>query len=293
MYELLEPLLGGCPCVVLDEAVASNVEELLAAVRACGITRLLLVPSFLRAAFGHIERLPEQLRLLVLMGEAVDPSLARAVLDAAPRSARIVSIYGSTEASSALVSDLRDWTGERFVPLGSPIDPSVMLRVLDDEGRVARPMAVGHLHLSGPLLFEGYAGEPPPTDGSAGARGRSWDTGDMVRLHHDGSLEFLGRRDHLVKVRGFRVHLGEIERAALACPPVSGCAAVVHTDPAGFTTVTAFVTPSGVDDHVLIEHLRSSLSAPAVPSRVHTLDVLPLTSSGKVDRQELARRLQP
>ena len=279
-YEILEPLLGGAPCVLLPDAAAGDVEGFWASVEDHQITRLLLVPSYVRATLERPEfAIPARLRTLVLMGEPLDPDLAAQLVARCPPSTRLHSIYGTTEASSALAWDLRAPRNDDRVPLGAPLDSGVAAQVRDPAGLPVGAGGEGVLFIGGSCLSTG--------DLEGNAIGTWFDTGDRVRVGVDGSLYFVGRGDHIVKIRGFRVDLEEVERALRACDGVSAAAVLAHRDPSGNNALAAFVAPGGVDAGAILRTLRASLPAHMVPGRLIALPALPRAASGKVDRQKL------
>jgi amino acid adenylation domain-containing protein len=232
IYELFEPLLCGLPTLIVPDKDVRELDRFWAIVRSRGITRLLIVPSAMKASLDLPGFAAPPLKVLVLMGEHLASGLAQRIVGAFPQQTHLYSIYGSTEASSALVCDLRVSTrpGEEL-PLGQPIAPAIGAHVLDDEREVVVPGQVGRLYISGPALFHGYFGQPELTSqvvvGHPGSGERLYDTRDDVRLVPDGNIVFVGRMDDTVKIRGFRVELAEVERAMSACPKVTQSAVVV------------------------------------------------------------------
>lgn len=291
VYELFEPLLRGTPTDIVPDAVARDLEAFWATLRRHGVTRLLMVPSALRASMDLPAFAPPPLEQVVLMGEAVSASLAaRAARTFAPTT-RLYSIYGSTEASSTLVCDLRaiDVSSDD-PPLGVPLVPSVRAFVLDADRRPVAPGTVGRLFIGGPALFRGYLGDPETAAGvlvpAPDGHGRIYDTHDAVRVAPDGALQYVGRVDDTVKVRGFRVELPEIERALLRHDHVAQ--AVVVLDPRDGGALRAFVTPATVPRDAVYATVRAALPPQMIPSSIDPVDAFPMTSSGKVDRRRLA-----
>ncbi len=293
VYELCEPLLRGVPTVIVPDAVVRDLEGFWDTVRSREVTRLLVVPSVLRASLDMPEFAPPPLRVVVLMGEYVPPGLAGRAIAAFPDGTVLCSIYGSTEASSTLLCDLRAAfrPGEEL-PLGTPLTPDVRALVLGEDLAPVASGEAGRLFMQGTPLFAGYFRDPDLTssvlvdlpDGS----GPAFDTRDQVRLRSDGSLEFLGRVDETVKVRGFRVDLPEVERTLLRHPGIRQAAVVVGGD-AGSATLLAFYVPASVDRDDVYRELRKRLPDYMVPSVLEGVDAFPLTSSHKVDRVRLAR----
>jgi enterobactin synthetase component F len=292
VYELFEPLLAGATTVVLPDEETRNLETFWRRIRTEGVSRLLLVPSALQASLDMPGFEFPELQVVVLMGEYLATGLAEeAVLRLPPRTA-VYSVYGSTEASSALVCDLRESLrpGEEL-PLGHPISDDVRAVVLDPTGVPIRPGGEGRLHIGGTNLFSGYLSDAEATRAAlvspAGSNGVVYDTRDKVRVTLDGALHFLGRTDHTVKVRGFRVALSEVERALMAHPKVAQ-AVVVFSHDGSAQRLMGFYSPSTVGTDDLFRWLRDRLLDYMVPSALVGLDSFPLSARGKVDRSQLA-----
>ncbi len=281
VYELFEPLLRGVAVrIIPDEALRdlAGFWSLLAAER---VTRLLIVPSMLQASLELPGFTPPPLRLLVLMGEHVPAALASRVAAAFPTTTRVVSIYGSSEASSTLVCDLRSPRNPGDdPPLGKPISSDVQVDVRD-----------GMLYVSGTPLFTEYFRNPEGTAAVLVTHGseRRYRTGDQVRVREDGSLVFAGRADSVVKVRGFRVDLGEVEHWLSRGPGVGQCVVVPHPDATAAATLVGFVTPASAPAPAIFAWLRSHLPPYMLPSTIVAVDEFPRTPSGKIDRLRLAR----
>ncbi|HEY8105391.1 MAG TPA: thioesterase domain-containing protein, partial [Gemmatimonadales bacterium] len=230
--------------------------------------------------------------VVVLMGEYVNPKLAGKAIASFPRETRIFSIYGSTEASSTLVCDLNESfrTGEEL-PLGKPISPDVRAYVLRPDLAPAGAGEVGVLHIAGPALFKEYFRNRELTASvfvdAPAPMGVIYDTHDQVRRMPDGNLHFIGRVDHTVKIRGFRVDLQDVEKTLLLHPDVSRAAVLLSEPEGGSAMLLGFFAPRTVDQSSIYQVLRDRLPAYMVPSVVVGLDALPLTASGKVDRMKL------
>lgn len=233
------------------------------------------------------------LRTVTVAGERCPPGLpakSRACLPTVD----LLNEYGPTEATvwstvwRAPEDDLSDLD---TVPIGRSVD-GIRVSVLDPAGAPVPDEIPGELCIGGAGLARGYyerpdltaaAFEPDPT-GPAGAR--RYRTGDLVRRRSDGELEFLGRMDRQVKVRGYRVEPDEIEDAMQRHPDVRQ-AAVVSPAGTGDTTLVAFVTGPSVDPADLRTFLSGTLPTYMVPSEIRTLDRMPLTRNGKVDLRAL------
>ena len=290
VYELFEPLLRGIPVrIVPDESLRdlASFWDLLASERA---TRLLIVPSMLQASLELPGFVAPPLRVLVLMGEHVPAALASRAASAFPAITKIFSIYGSSEASSTLVSDVRSSlpSGED-PPLGRPISAAVSASVLDADLAPVPPGGTGILYVSGSPLFSGYFRNPEGTRAVLETLGTEslYRTADQVRVLADGSFLFVGRADDVVKVRGFRVDLGEVEHWLSRAPGVQQCVVAPYPDATSASTLLGFVTPADAQQPALFAWLRSHLPAYMLPSAIVTVDAFPRTPSGKIDRRRL------
>ncbi|HZF13329.1 MAG TPA: amino acid adenylation domain-containing protein, partial [Thermoanaerobaculia bacterium] len=236
--------------------------------------------------------------ILIVAGEACPVELARAWASGR----RLWNAYGPTEATVCATVKLYDH-GDRL-PIGRPID-GMQAWVLDRRGNPAPVGAVGELCLAGPGLARGYSGQPALTAQSfvphplATLPGeRLYRTGDLALRRPDGSLELRGRLDHQVKIRGWRVELGEIEAALTTLPGVRAAVVVARESAPGGRQLVAYVVGDAADagdagnigdmgDDVLRRALRERLPDPMVPAAFVVLPALPLTPNGKLDRAAL------
>jgi len=241
-------------------------------------------------------------RLSVFIGEALPLEVTRVWQDAAPAS-RVENIYGPTEATVA-VTGYR-WDGARspdecrngIVPIGRPF-PGVDVLVVDDALRPVADGEPGELLLGGPQLARGYWNDAEKTASAfivpPGRSERFYRTGDRVaREAPDAPIQFLGRLDHQIKVRGHRVELGEIEAALRAASGEDAVVAVGWPRTAsGADGVAAFIGNPGVDVAAARAELVERLPEYMVPGEIRALPRLPLNVSGKYDRGELVRILE-
>jgi amino acid adenylation domain-containing protein len=285
---------------VLGPAIASDADAAAAYLHEHRIDCLKIVPSHLSALLSAAH--PEQVipaRRLVLGGEASSWELMETVhsLDA---ECRVFNHYGPTETTVGVLTYpvKRGQRDERSatVPLGRPL-PNSRIYLLD-EAMQPVPLGVpGELYIGGDGLARGYLNRPDltserfvpsPFDEKGGAR--LYRTGDLARYLPDGSLSFLGRIDHQVKIRGFRIELGEIEAALAEHPAVRASVVLVQADEAGKKRLVAYVVPAsapGPTPAELRETLERKLPDYMIPSAFVSLEALPLTANGKVDRAAL------
>ncbi|MBB1650688.1 non-ribosomal peptide synthetase [Delftia sp. UME58] len=297
VWEFFWPLMTGARLVVAGPGDHRDPARLVSLIRQHGITTLHFVPSMLQAFLGYegIEACTSLVRI-VCSGEALHADAQAQVRRRLP-GAVLHNLYGPTEAAI----DVTHWTcrddGRASVPIGRPIS-GLRTYVLDARLNLTVPGVPGELYLGGPGLARGYqrraglSADRFVADPLDDAGGRLYRTGDLVRWCADGQLEYLGRIDHQVKIRGLRIELGEVEAQLLLQPQVRE-AVVMARQGAGGTRLVAYVTPASagsqaaIDTDVLRAQLGRVLPDYMVPSAVMVLDSLPLNTNGKVDRKAL------
>ncbi|MFI6785386.1 amino acid adenylation domain-containing protein [Micromonospora sp. NPDC050276] len=286
VWEFFWPLIEGATLVVARPGGHRDPAYLADLIVRAGVTVSHFVPSMLRE-FLHEPAAAacRGLRQVFCSGEALPADLHDLFRTLLPAS--LHNLYGPTEASV----DVTAWTaapGERpaVIPIGRPVW-NTRVYVLDARLRPVPAGVPGELYLAGVQLARGYLGRAALTAERFVAcpfgGGRMYRTGDLARWGADGNLEYLGRTDDQVKVRGFRVELGEIEAALAAQPGVRQAAAAVNDQ-----RIVAYVAPP-VDGAVLIGALRATLPDYMIPATVVGLDALPLTVNGKLDRRALPK----
>ncbi|MFI5821203.1 non-ribosomal peptide synthase/polyketide synthase [Streptomyces rishiriensis] len=287
-------MADGHPLHLVDEATRMDPAALVEYVVAHRVDFLDVTPTYLRQLLpaGLLTDARHRPRVLMLGGEAVGPALWREL--AAHPDVAAYNFYGPTECTvDALACRIED--GDRPL-VGRPL-PNVRAYVLDDRLRPVPPGVGGELYLAGEQLARGYTDRPgltaarflPDPYGPPGTR--MYRTGDLARWTADGRLDYLGRADDQVKVRGHRIEPGEIEAALLDLPGIGAAAVAAVPDPHGHIRLAAYVVPaSGAPRPAPAElraALRSVLPDAMVPSSFTLLDALPLTTSGKLDRRAL------
>jgi amino acid adenylation domain-containing protein len=305
VWELFWPLIAGAQEVLLEPGLHRDPEALLRRVRDTETTVIHFVPSMLRlflAAVDDGDAAPTRLRLVVCSGEALPADLVRRFHDLRPQlapDAELHNLYGPTEAAvdvSAFRCTPQDGTREP-VPIGRPI-ANCTLYVLDPTGRPAPVGVPGELFIGGVQVADGYLGRPELTrerfvpDPFAGGDARMYRTGDRARWRADGMVEFLGRADRQIKIRGQRIELGEIEHVAAGHPSVEQAAAVVvRQDASADAWLALYLQPApGADlgERELRSYLRDRLPGGMLPRVVRTLPAFPLSPNGKIDYRALA-----
>ncbi|MFD1692297.1 AMP-binding protein [Azotobacter chroococcum] len=268
-------------------------ERIVALIRRHCITTLNFVPSMLQAFLAH-EGIESQTRLrhVICGGEAMPAATQHEALERL-EGVSLQNLYGPTEAAIHVTQ----WTcradGQSQVPIGRPIS-GIRTHVLDAALNPVPPGVAGELYLGGVGLGRGYLNRPGLTAerfvaDPFGTGERLYRTGDLVRWNAQGQLEYLGRLDHQVKIRGLRIELGEVEAQLLAQPGVREAVVVAQEGPGGARLVGYAAAPGGqlLDGGQLRERLGRLLPDYMVPSAVVVLETLPLNANGKVDRKAL------
>ncbi|HET6230115.1 MAG TPA: amino acid adenylation domain-containing protein [Longimicrobiaceae bacterium] len=296
-FEAWGALLNGAALVGVPRDVALHPAALAGLLRREHVTAALLTTALFNQVARELPGAFTGVRHLYFGGEAADAAAVRRVLAADPPE-RLVNLYGPSEgtvvASWHRVESLdADATA---VPIGLPVG-NTSLHVLDERGRLAPVGVPGELHVGGDGVARGYLGRPAQTAAafvpdpfSARPGARLYRTGDRVRRREDGALEFVGRVDRQVKLRGFRVEPGEIEGILRAHPAVADCVVdVVEAAGDRHLAAWAVLAPGAEADAAgLREWVAARVPAHAVPAGIALLPRLPLTPNGKVDRRALA-----
>ncbi|REK84492.1 amino acid adenylation domain-containing protein [Streptomyces inhibens] len=286
---------GGCLIVASADEVRDP-ERLVELVERHEVTHLLCVPSLYSVLLDAARRLgSDRLRSLdtvIVAGEPLPPELVTRHFAQRTGPTALVNEYGPTEATVWASYHRFDAPGP--VSIGRAV-PGARLYVLDDALCPVSPGCEGELYIGGAGVTRGYHGRPEATAKAflrdpfaESPEARMYRTGDLVRQEPDGTLVFLGRRDHQVKIRGHRVELGAVEAQLCELPGVREAAVVVHGT--GSALVGFVLAPAPVDAASLREQLAARLPAAMVPARIVVLDRFPRTVNGKTDRAALRER---
>lgn len=309
-WELLWPLLTGATMVIAEPGRHRDSAYLADLIRSRRIGTVHFVPAMLSAFLDDLSR--EQLATdlaplerVILSGEAVTAELQDRFFASAP-DVELHNLYGPTEAAI----DVTAWACRSdalagAVPIGSPID-NTQIRILDRDLRELPTGLPGELCIGGLAVARGYLGQtaltaerfvPDPLATSNGGAGLLYRSGDRARWRDDGTIEYLGRMDDQIKLRGVRIEPAEIERSLRRHPGVHE-ALVVLQSLSGGAQLVAYLTPSDtasdaaerLDDMALLDwqaFLQPKLPPVMVPTVYGVLDALPLSANGKVDRGAL------
>ncbi len=201
------------------------------------------------------------------------------------------NLYGPTEDTT--YSTCYRITEKKPPLIGKPI-ANTKAFVLDEYNRLTPLGAIGELYLAGDGLAWGYLNKPDLTADKFlqfpiwGQQQRVYRTGDFARIHLDGNIEYLGRKDDQVKVRGFRIEIGEIESTVKQLPAIKNCAVAAREYPAGEKLLVLYIVPAEpVDETEIKNYLRSILPEHMIPSIIVTMNEIPLTPNGKIDKKAL------
>ncbi|WP_158524204.1 non-ribosomal peptide synthetase [Serratia marcescens] len=295
--EVWAALLNGGALVVIAPEVMMEAERLAAELQRHRITTLFLTTALFNQYVHSISGALAQLKYLISGGEKEDPgAYARLLQERGP--VHLIHAYGPTETTTfATTARIERAEGEERLPIGKPIG-NTRAYLLDARGRPVPMGAVGELHIGGVGVALGYLNRPEltaqrflsdPFNPVGG--GRMYRTGDLARYLPDGSLEYQGRCDQQIKLRGFRIEPGEIEVQLAASPWVREAVVQVCSTEHHPRLVAWIVPTADVDRSALQGQLRAYLSERLpeymVPSAYVWLDALPLTANGKLDRRAL------
>ena len=299
VYDVFVSLAAGASLHLIDERTAMFPAATYRFLRERRITAAYMVPSALNAMAqrsGYArEGLPD-LRQLLYAGEEYHVPQLRDPDGGLRPGVRIANLYGPVETNVVTwhAVDEQTLAAER-VPIGRAV-PGTDVRVLDDDGTLHARLAEGELVVSGPSVSPGYLNDAERTARTRlRARVEGTDrvyyrTGDFARIDAEGVVNFLGRRDGLVKTRGFRVEVGDVEAALTAHPQILQAAVLPATDPGAGTVLAAHVTAlprASLTEAALRQWVGERLPSYMVPARITFHRQLPTTSTGKIARAEL------
>lgn len=302
VYDVYAGLGAGATLHPVPERTALFPQALLDFLRERRITALYAVPTALSALVRRStltrDGLPD-LRQVLFAGEEFRAGPLRELMCAQPHTL-MANLYGPIETNVVTAHTVRTppGPGDR-IPVGRPV-PGLTVGLLNGDGDVVLDgVAEGELVVAGPCVTPGYLNRPDLTDDAAVVwrRRRFYRTGDIARRDAKGLLHLRGRRDNLVKTRGYRVELGDVEAALAAHPDVDSVVVVAVPDPDLTNALHAAVVLRGsAKGHpglptALTEHCRGRLPAYMVPARIHLFDELPTTGTGKTSRRTLAGTL--
>lgn len=303
-FELWTPLLSGGRLVIIPKDVLLSPSALAAYVTAHRVDAMFVTTSLFVEIVRRAPATFRALTYLLVGGEALHVE-AIAHLGDNERPAHVINVYGPTETTTfATHHEILGVQSAEYtvVPLGRPISNTEVL-ILDERRKLLPPGAEGQLYVGGMGLALGYLHDAEltarkfvdhPLRGGSGEK--LYATGDLARYLPSGDIEFLGRTDAQLKVRGFRVEPGEIEAALRSYPGVTGAVALARDDASAGKQLAGYVTvarPCTFDVASLMSALRRRLPPHLVPDVIVELEAFPLTASGKLDRTALSASMLP
>ncbi|MFK3774285.1 amino acid adenylation domain-containing protein [Pseudomonas sp. NPDC089406] len=291
VWEFFWPLLAGAHLVVAAPGDHRDPARLVALIREAQVSTLHFVPSMLQVFLQDPQvSACASLRRIVCSGEALPADAQQQVFARLP-GAQLYNLYGPTEAAI----DVTHWhcidDGRATVPIGSAI-ANLRTYILDHDLQPVGPGVTGELYLAGEGLARGYHRRPGltaerfPLDPFVAGE-RMYRTGDLARYDQQGAIEYAGRIDHQVKVRGLRIELGEIEARLLEHGLVREAVVTAPDAGKGPQLVAYLVADDGLDPAQLRDFLRQGLPEHMVPAHLVTLAQMPLSANGKLDRRQL------
>ena len=306
VFDLFVACKAGAAVVIIPETAAVFPVKLAEIIAQNRLTVWNSVPSALSllATCKNLDGYDlSSLRLVLFAGEQFPLKYLRRLREAVPR-ARFCNMYGQTEANSSTYYwvDQIPADGNGSLPIGRAL-PNFEVFALDEEGRrITGPGREGELYVRASTVAMGYWGEAEKTEKAfvknplaPDQNERVYRTGDLVRLDCDGNYLFLGRKDHLIKSRGYRIEIGEIETVLCDHPEIKSAVVIPIPDELIGNRISAIVVPTApgrISKEDILRHCSERLPKYMLPELIEFHDSLPTTSSGKIDRQKLSSRNQ-
>ena len=287
IFDIYMPLLFGKAVYMASEDEIHNPLQMKDALLKNKIQNICCTPSFI----NNLVSMPEltdaikNLVTIVVGAEAFPASLYKALRDINPN-LQIINGYGPTETT--VCCSTKELDGSENITIGKPVG-NTKLYIMDKFGNILPPYAVGELIIAGEDVSRGYIKLPEKNKASFFTVNgeRAYHSGDMARLNANSEIEFYGRIDNQVKLRGFRVELDEIENVMCSFPAVKQSKVIVRNNGAEDFLAGFFTADKEIDLAELTAHLKSQLTYYMVPAALMQLDQMPLTPNGKIDKKKL------
>lgn len=303
VWQYFWPLLSGGKSVLQSWEQGIDLFQVVDLIQRHKVTVTDFTPGVLASLYAHLKQVPEQceklasLRALLLGGEALSTEVVRGFRTLFP-ALRMNNCYGPSETSIGVIFYEIPSDVPGALPIGRPI-ANVRTYVLNERHQPLPIGVVGELYLGGTCVGRGYLNNPNATENAFipdpfGEGGdRLYRTGDLVRYLPDGNIDFVGRRDNQIKIRGHRVELGDVEAAIGKLPDVHSCCVLVYQDEQGHNQIAAFAVAStrAISRDSLHRDLRENLPRYMYPAVLELLPELPVTQGGKVDKKYLHEML--
>jgi amino acid adenylation domain-containing protein len=303
VFDIFVAVKAGAALSLVPEGLSVFPVQLSSFIQDQGITVWYSVPLVLRLlqSRGKLEeRDLSALRLVLFAGEVFPTKHLRALMQKLPHP-RYANLYGPTETNVCAYYEVEPIAPEQSapIPIGKACANTDLVAIDADGQRITEPGKEGLLYARGSIVMQGYYGRPKESAAcfirnpfAAGREERLYCTGDWVTLDEKENYLFVGRKDHMIKTRGYRVELGEIETVMVAHPAVEEAIALAIPDDEVGNTIRAIVTLSdsrSLTSPELKRHCAEKLPPYMVPEEVEFCDTLPRTGTGKIDRQRLLR----
>ena len=298
IWELLVPLCAGVPLSLIDRSMVKDLPKLVETVQAQQITRIVTSPSLMSAITPLLARTEggwEHLEYWFVSGESLPVQLTTAIAEVLPQVV-MYNLYGSTEVmSDVLYCQVNSNNEQSLVAAGKPI-ANIAVTIVDSQLNPVPDGIMGELVVTGPALALGYQSLPEQTGEQFidTPVGRGYRTGDLGRVLANGDIECIGRRDHQLKIRGYRVELGEIEGCLMAIDQIMRTVVIADKDSNGDPSLVAYVQlhqdqPMGENEltNILRRQLSAQLPDYMVPSIYVLINDWPITANGKLNRKAL------
>ena|SRR5215472_13051839 len=295
LWQLLSALLVGGRTMLVEQETILDAKRFIDRMVDARVNVIQVVPSYLEVLVSYLEQHPRRLpdlRCVSATGEALKKELVQRWFVAQP-AIKMVNAYGLTETSDDTNHEILDRVPDRErIPLGRPIN-NVSVYIVDEHLALVPLGAPGEIVFSGVCVGRGYINDPERTRQAFmadphRASHRLYRSGDYGRWLPEGKVEYLGRRDHQVKISGFRIEIGEIENTLLRVPGVREDAVVVAERADASKHLVAFYSgEQPLDANALRDRLSASLPGYMVPTAFHWRNPLPLTGSGKINKKAL------
>jgi amino acid adenylation domain-containing protein len=301
VWEVFGALLNGTPLTIIPDQVAKDPQLLIQMLANNHVTRIVLVPSLLKAILGvdpNLQSHLPDLKLWTSSGEPLSRELAERFRRCLPNS-KLLNLYGSSEVSAdATCYETRKTESSGSISIGRPIH-NTQIYLLDSHLQPVPIGISGEICVGGVGLARGYLNRPQltterfiPNAFSDEPRSRLYRTGDLARYLSNGNIEFLGRVDNQVKIRGYRVEPAEVEAVVNQHPAVKDSVVVIRErDSLAGKSLVSYVVPRQQSSSLVLElrnFLKRKLPEYMVPSAFVMLEALPLTPNGKVNRRALS-----
>ncbi|UJF32166.1 non-ribosomal peptide synthetase [Paenibacillus hexagrammi] len=303
VWDTVAALFHGAHLYLLSREERVSVEAFASAVERTGTTKIAILPTvFFNQLISYLSdsgyRKLEKVQLVMVGGEALNGELVRAFQRRFGKRIDIYNLYGPTECTVVatmhkVVGDVPEQVAQ--IPIGRPLR-NYRVYITNEEGQLCPVNVPGELYIATIGMAKGYLNQPEKTaaafiDSPFNPGENVYRSGDIVKLLSDGSIEYVGRRDHQVKIRGHRIEIGAIEDAFTQFPDIRDAAVIPRKDEEGHTMLIGFFTSKDggpIQDGAIKEYLGSKLPSYYVPRWIRQIDVMPLSPTGKVDRKQLA-----